>query len=261
MKLLCILLILFFSIHAYAGMGDYLVYKAKYVLTNGTTVTGFLPLFSDEDYSRLENNTNKYCNDKSFQKLINTVFYRERHTLVFNIYTELHSVNYEMASYYQNYSNPINCSFTDSSSVIQLNLDSIKYTIFLEAKPADWDWSVDIEVIDRKTSLMMQNNSALSHTYLGYNQVSAFPDSIYHYNFDSYFAINYNKNLSLDDFMDEMEKVSEKIYAPDVKFLKSTKKNQESFNVLQQKKQQVAIPLVKKLRQRGIILIQVHETG
>jgi hypothetical protein len=70
MKFILVAFLSFFYIsHLRADLGGCVVYKAKYVLKNGQTVTGWLPISGYEDYASFDEGkqTNKYCGDLAFQ--------------------------------------------------------------------------------------------------------------------------------------------------------------------------------------------------
>ena len=179
--------------------------------------------------------------------------------LVFNIYTELHMVDFGRSVNQPDHSRSIECAFTDSLSVVQLNLDSIKYTIFLSAKPAEWQYpEVWIQIVDPKTSLMMQKNEVVNHTGLAHEPVLEKPGSRYMHQFQNYFVLNYNRNISLDDLNNEMNKISEKIYEPELRWIKSEHKARGK--IFEQEKLNTVVPLIHLLRQKGIIIIEVQTT-
>jgi hypothetical protein len=261
MRLFIALIILFFSTPSHADLGGCVVYKVKYVLKNGDFKTGYLPLYGYENHAYLDDQTktNKYCDDLEFQKLINQLFYKQQKKLVFNIYTELHLIDFGKSAYQADNPNSIACVFTDSSSMIHLNLDSIKYTIFLSTKSATWDYpEVQIQIMDTKTSLMMQQNKVINHTWLFHTPVLEKLQSKYTHEFDSYFVVNYNKNISLEDLKKELNEVSEKIYGPELNLINSKSKNKTQ--IFEQEKRNIVIPLIYQLRQKGIILIKVQST-
>lgn len=258
MKLITLLMVLLFSFKAYADAGSCVVYKAKYVLKNGQSITGLLPLYGYEDYAYLDEttHTNKYCNDKAFQQLINTAFYVHQHKLTFDIYTALHLVRYGKSAIQADNPNPYRCVFTDSSAVTILNLDSIRYTVFLSAETAGWDHpDVGIVLVDSKTSRMMQENDVFNHCGLYHEPVLEQPGSDNYYEFDGYTVLNYNQNISITDLKSEMERISPNIYAPELKYLNSKDKNR--LEIFQQEQKQVIAPIIQRLEQKGIILIQV----
>lgn len=257
MKFIVIILLLF-SLEAYADPGGCVVYKVKYVLKNGSSHTGLLPLYGYEDYGYLndQTKTNRYCNDKEFQKLINDVFYKQQKKLTFKIYTEIHLVNFGKSVKQAGSAYPMKFAFADSSTTVQLNLDSIKYTVFLSARPADWEYSsVPIQIVDRKTSLMMQQNEVINYTMLEHPPVPESPGSIYDYNFETYFVVNYNKNISLHELINEVDNISEKIFQPEIKFISSKHKNKSQ--ILEKEKRRTVIQIIDELRKKDIILIQV----
>lgn len=115
MKILTIASLLFFAIQAFADLGGCVVYKAKYVMKNGQSVTGYLPLWSYEDYSYLDEHSqsNAYCSDKAFQQLLNRVFYQEQKKLEFGLFEKLDLVQFSQAAS-RNQPFSVGCAFTDS---------------------------------------------------------------------------------------------------------------------------------------------------
>lgn len=261
MRFIIGLIMLLFSTQSYADLGGCVVYKIKYVLKDGSAQTGFLPLSGYDDFAYLDENTktNKYCGDKEFQILINNIFYKQRNTLKFEIYTALHLVDFGRSANQAHSPNPVKCAFTDSSSVIQLHLDSIKYTIFLSAKAAEWNYpEVQIKLVDSETSLMMQKNTVVNYTILSHPPVLEKPGSKYMHEFEQYFVLNYNKNISLEDLKKEMHNISEEMYGPALAWITSQGIAKEK--VPEPEKQNTQIALINRLRQKGIILIKIRTT-
>jgi hypothetical protein len=259
MKLLLFLMAMVVSVNAYADLGGCVVYKAKYVMKDGRTITGFLPLQGHEDYAYLDDAThiNRFCSDVEFQKLINTVFYAQQKTLNFKIYKQIHRVNYGRSANQKDSPSPDICAFTDSNSVLSLNLDSIKYTLFISAKNADWAYILtSIQLFDRKTCLMMQNREVVNHTYLFHDPVPESPTYIHE--FDSYLVLNYNKDVSLITLNQWMKDISDRFYMPELNQIHAKIKSDNQL--LEVEKERVSSQIIQELRQKGIILIYVQST-
>lgn len=261
MKIIPFFLAMFLSMNAYADLGGCLVYKAKYVLKDGRTIIGLLPLLSYEDYSYLDDKTrtNRYCSDVEFQKLINNVFYAQRKTINFTIYKEIHLINFGKSASQKDCAYPIRCAFADSNSVIQLNLDSIKYTVFLSVKNADWQYvETSIQLFDNKTCQMLIKNESVNHAFLTHPPELEHPESIYYYYFDTYFVINFNKDISLHELNNEIKAMSKPLYEPEINYKNSIMKGQTQ--IFDHEKSHVVYSLIKNLRKKGIIMYRVQQT-
>lgn len=260
MKILTIASLLFFAIQAFADLGGCVVYKAKYVMKNGQSVTGYLPLWSYEDYSYLDEHSqsNAYCSDKAFQQLLNRVFYQEQKKLEFGLFEKLDLVQFSQAAS-RNQPFSVGCAFTDSSSIRTLHLDSIRYTVFLQAKNAEWDYpEIAIQVLDVKTANMMREQKVVNHAGLSHPSMPEQPGSIYEYFFDEYAVLNYNKNISQAALEAKLAALSEQFYAPELRYVQS--QGTMSGKQLKQEKQRVVLPIILQLREEGVILIQRYMT-
>ncbi len=258
---IALLVFLSFLPETYADLGGCLVYKAKYVLKNGQTVTGYLPLCGYGDYSYLNDATgsNAYCSDKEFQKLINRVFYKERHTLWFTVYKQINMVDPGDPARPGAYSGSFKIAFTDSSSLVRLNLDSIRYTVFFNAKPGEWSYpETGIQVVDDRTAGMMREQAVFNATGIFKEPVLEQPGSKYYHEFDEYLVLNYDRELSHEALQKKMEKVAREIYAPEEKYLRSKAKNR--LEVYEREKETVIQPLIDTLRREKIILVFVQQT-
>ena len=261
MKIIPFLLAIFFSMNAYADAGGCLVYKVKYVLKDGRTITGLLPLLSYEDYSFLDDKTktNRYCSDVEFQKLINNFFYTQQKTLYFIVYKEIHLLNFGKSANQKDYAYPLGCAFADSNSVIQLNLDSIKYTVFLSVKKADWNYvETSIQLFDNRTCQMLKRNEAVNHAFLTHPPELEHPKSIYYYHYDAYLVINFNKDISPQVLNDEIKAMSKQFYGPAIKYRNSLPKGQTQ--IYDQEKRSIIYPIINELRKKGVIMYRVQQT-
>lgn len=129
-------LLLFGISHLKADIGSCFVYKAKYVLKNGQSFIGYLPI-SGYDVAPIEGKDR----DKLLQKLITRHFYIERRKLHINIYKKIHVLRYKDDEKTKSLM-PIPFAFVDSTEVIRLHIDSIKYTVYLDAKLSNFEWYV-----------------------------------------------------------------------------------------------------------------------
>ncbi len=260
MKILAVVSLLFFATQAFADLGGCVVYKAKYVMKNGQSVTGYLPLWSYEDYSYLDEHSqsNAYCSDKAFQQLLNRVFYQEQKKLEFGLFEKLDLVQFSQAAN-RNHSIIHSYAFTDSGSIRTLHLDSIRYTVFLQAKNAEWDYpEVGIQVLDVKTANMMREQKVVNQAGLSHPSMPERPGSNYEHYFDQYDVLNYNKNISQAALEAKLAALSKTFYAPELRYIQS--KGAMSAKQFEVEKQRVVLPIILKLRAEGIILIQRYMT-
>ncbi len=167
---------------AYADYGSIILHKAKFVLKNGSSVTGYVPLsdynISMEDYKDMHP-------DKAFQKLINTYFFADRKTLQFQVFEQYNTLISPVAS-----ANPLDKEFlyTDAASVHTLHLDSINYTIYISAEDKPCLLWRNIEVFAPGTVDLMAHDSVQHFTTVNL------------FNSDNYFVnahiFCFNPNLS-----------------------------------------------------------------
>jgi hypothetical protein len=261
MKLLSVFIALLFSLQCYAGGPEMVVYKAKYVLRNGETVTGSILVIDMDEHSHLDDNThtNKFCNDLEFQRMINTYFYNERHQIEFTVYKNLYNVKYnKSAALNQPNGSPMPCMFSDSSSLVSLNLDSVKYTVFLSAEIPDWHPEISFQVFDDRTSRRMQDNEVLNFTSLYHDPVPETPGGNDYHVFDGYLALNYNKDISFAQLKKELERISPEMYALELQLVREQKIPGEKYY---REKERIAGSIMSKLRPKGIILIRIIEIG
>jgi len=158
-----VLLTLFFAStirEVYADYGSMVLHKAKFVLKNGSSVTGYIPLHaynvSMADYKDISQ-------DKAFQKLLNKYFYIESRTLTFKVYKK-----YKTLISPENLANASDKEFfyTDSASVCTLHLDSIKYTVYISGQDKPSLFWRQIEVFNLNTVDLMAHGSAQHYTVI-----------------------------------------------------------------------------------------------
>jgi hypothetical protein len=186
-----LLLTLFFAStigKAYADYGSIILHKAKFVMKNGLSITGYVPL---SNYNVSMSDYKDIHQDKAFQKLINKYYFVDRKTLEFRVFKKFKTLISPLKS-----SNPLDKEFfyTDSTSICTLNLDSIKYTVYLNGqdKPALF-WK-QIEVFDLNTVDLM------THVSIQYYTNTILFNS-------SNFSLNahifcFNSNLSYAEYLD-----------------------------------------------------------
>ena len=257
MKPILLIAALFISLNAFADAGGCILYKAKYVLRSGESVMAYVPIGGLSDYAYLDENThtNKYCNDLEFQRMINTVFYNEQHQMEFNVYKAVYKVRYSKSALSQAGTASMRCMFSDSSSMVRLNLDSIRYTVFLGAENADLDYpDVHLMVYNDRISRLMQENEVVQFTGLYHEPVKESSEPEYYYTFDAYLALNYNKTLTPAQFKKELDAIAPEMYALEMKYVQEKKMRGEKFY---REKDRVAKSIMGRLQQKNIVLIPV----
>jgi hypothetical protein len=256
--LLSFLIALSLCVQAHADAGGCVIYHATYVLKNGSSVTAFLPMGGLSDYAYLDDQThrNKYCTDLEFERLIYQVFSNQRRQSELEVYKNVYKVKYGKSAA-QPGPAPVRCMFSDSASIVSISLDSIRYTVFLGAENADMDYpAVNLQVVDDRTSRIMQDSDVLHYTYLSHDPVPETPGGDDFYIFDYYLALNYNKNISRPQLKAEMERIAPEIFALELKYLEEKKMRGEKFY---REKERVAKGITDRLRQKGIVLVRVVE--
>jgi hypothetical protein len=260
MKFILVAFLSFFYIsHLRADLGGCVVYKAKYVLKNGQTVTGWLPISGYEDYASFDEGkqTNKYCGDLAFQKLINHLYSTVYHTYDLTIFKRLDMLKLGKSANQSENPNPNNCVFTDSNSVVKLHLDSVAFTIFIKAKYAEWDYpQVGIEIFDSQTAQMMRDNDVICHTFFSHEPVPEEQNPTYMHLFDGYFVACFDKSISYLELQRELRQVSIKFYAFELFYVKNIKRTNRKYENL---KQEQRAPIFKALQKKGIVFFRVYE--
>ena len=151
-RALFLLFLLFSAKTAYADYGTVILHKAKFVMKNGTVITGFVPIST---YNVNMEDFKKFDKDRAFQKLLNQYYFTHLKTLQFQVYKNYHTlVAPKMAD---NGASLQDFIYTDSASVNTLHLDSIKYTIYLNGREKPSLLWRQIEVFDLSLVQMMQN--------------------------------------------------------------------------------------------------------
>jgi hypothetical protein len=103
---------------------------------------------------------------------------------------------------------------------------------------------------------MMQKKEVENHTSLFHDPVAESPTYIHE--FDSYFVLNYNKDVSLKTLNQWMKDISDRFYLPELNQIHA--KNKSDNQLLKAEKERVTSQIIQELRQKGIILIYVQST-
>jgi len=74
-----------------ADIGSTIVYKAKFVLKNGSSFVGYLPI-SGYDENLDANGRNEYCSDKAFQMMLIKHFSQNAEHQTFQVYDHIYLV-------------------------------------------------------------------------------------------------------------------------------------------------------------------------
>ncbi|MBN8678096.1 MAG: hypothetical protein J0M29_07705 [Chitinophagales bacterium] len=254
MKTLPILFFLLFPVFLYADAGGCVVYKAKFVLKNGNSVTASLPLSGYADYAYLNEKTgrNRYCADKAIQQLINRVFYRQSGKLTFDAYTAIYAVKYPA-----NTGKVPVCAFSDAASLVHLHLDSIRYTVFLDAKEAFWSYpEYEFLILDTPTSLRMQQETVAGTGWLNCASEPEPRNPGFTHYFNEYLVLNYQKNVSESALAETLEQIHDAFYKPERLLLSETdpKRRREREKAMQETRATIKA----QLRAKGIILVEMY---
>lgn len=136
MKIILSFLFAFFLCSALrADIGSTVVYKAKFVLKNGSSFVGYLPITGYDVYLD-SNGRNEHCSDKAFQLMLIKYFSQNADKQRFHVYDHIYLVHRGQKDrvFY------IGC--VDKTSIKALRVRDIKYTVFLDAAYAPYDWQV-----------------------------------------------------------------------------------------------------------------------
>jgi len=118
-----------------ADIGSTVVYKAKFVLKNGSSFVGYLPITGYEVYLD-SNGRNEHCSDKAFQAMLIKHFSQNSGKLLFHVYDHIYLVHRGQKDHVFY----IGC--VDKTRIKALRVHDIKYTVFLDAAYATYDWHV-----------------------------------------------------------------------------------------------------------------------
>ena len=130
-----LILILLFCSTSQADLGSTVVYKAKFVLKNGSSFIGYLPI-SGYDESLDSTRRNKHCSDKAFQLMLIKNFSPNTIYKDFQVYDCIHLVHIGQND------RGFNIGCVDKTKIKTLQVQNIKYTVFLDAAYANYDWHV-----------------------------------------------------------------------------------------------------------------------
>lgn len=146
-----ILLILVLGLPASADVGSAVVYKAKFVLKNKTSFTGYVQI-SGYDVHLDKNRRNQHCSDKAFQVML--IKYFEQYHEKVRIYDHIHLVRRRTSN--------IGCA--DNSKIKIIDVHDIKYTVFIDAEYARYDWYVyGIQEMDSYTMGVIRNHPPINY--------------------------------------------------------------------------------------------------
>jgi len=115
-----------------ADIGSTIIYKAKFVLKNGSSFVGYLPI-SGYDENLDANGRNEYCSDKAFQMMLINQFSKNVEQQTFQVYDHIYLVHCGQKD--QQFF--IGC--VDKARIKVLRVRDIKYTVFLDAAYAAYD--------------------------------------------------------------------------------------------------------------------------
>lgn len=132
---LAFLLALFLCSPLQADVGSTVVYKAKFMLKNGSSVVGYLPI-TGYDVSLDSNNRNEHCSDKAFQLMLIKHFSPSADKEPFQVYDHIYLVHRGTKD------RAFNIGCVDKTKIKTLRVRDIKYTVFLDAAYAPYDWQV-----------------------------------------------------------------------------------------------------------------------
>ena len=125
-----------------ADIGSTIIYKAKFVLKNGSSFVGYLPI-SGYDENLDANGRNEYCSDKAFQMMLINQFSKNVEQQTFQVYDHIYLVHCGQKD--QQFF--IGC--VDKARIKVLRVRDIKYTVFLDAAYAAYEWQVyGIQAVD-----------------------------------------------------------------------------------------------------------------
>jgi hypothetical protein len=157
---LSFLFALFFCSTLWADKGSTVVYKAKYVLKNGSSFVGYLPM-SGYDISLDSTGRNKHCSDKAFQRMLIKYCSENAGQKTFNVYNYIHLVHRGQKDgvFY------IGC--VDKAKIMTLKASDIKYTVFLDVAYAGYDWQVyGIQEVDSSVIEVIRRRPPINYEEL-----------------------------------------------------------------------------------------------
>lgn len=243
MKKIILFICLLHGLQAHAELGENIEFKAKYVLKDGRNVTGLITLYIADEHRQFG------YTDQGFQNLLNFYFYEGQRKLEIEIFKSLQkikippSVNTACDEY----------AFTDSSSLMLLNLDSIRYTVFLEAKHVTYHF---IGVFDNQTFQMLRARKIINTSALNLSDAKAGADL----GCDggvSYQILNFNSSFSQNALNKKLKNLAPKIFSAEIQLIKSPENN--NYKIFFRNRKQATDLIFRTLWKEGIVMISVNE--
>lgn len=145
-KMLLILLI-FLPFVVLADLGSVVLFKAKFVLKNGQSFVGFYELGAVDNYESFRKKS-PYCSDIGFQKLLNqkATFNNNKVNVIKEYYVEPKT----------------NFAFSSNKQLLDLHLDSLKYTIFYNAFIPNFYFK-EINVVEESVYDIIKNHKVIQY--------------------------------------------------------------------------------------------------
>lgn len=200
MKIILSFLFAFFLCSALrADVGSTVVYKAKFVLKNGSSLVGYLPIAGYDVYLD-SNGRNEHCSDKAFQLMLIKHFSQNGDQPRFSVYDHIYLVHHSQ----KDRVHTIGC--VDKTSIQALRVRDIKYTVFLDAVYAPYDWYVyGIQEVDPSVIEVIRRSPPINYEELllsttegeGMGQYACF--------------INFNPDISSSEFYRLVAELSRKL--------------------------------------------------
>lgn len=149
------LLILMLYAPASADIGSTVVYKAKFVLKDKTSFIGYIPITGYEVYLN-SNRRNEHCSDKAFQLMLIEYFLQRSEQV--HIYDNILLVRRG----YKDDAFNIGCA--EKSKIKTISVHDIKYTVFIDAEYARYDWYVyGIQELDDYTMNIIRKHPPVNY--------------------------------------------------------------------------------------------------
>lgn len=191
-------LLLFGAVPLRADLGSAVVYKAKFVLKNGSSFIGYLPI-TQYDMDLDSNGRNEHCSDKAFQLMLIKYFSGlPEHR--FDVYDHIYLVHRGQKNevFY------IGCA--DKTKVNSFRISDLKYTVFIEAAYAAYRWQVyGIQLVDPSVIELIRRQPPVNYEQLLINRGSET-------GFGDYASfINFNPDISSSELYQLVAEVSRKI--------------------------------------------------
>ncbi|MBL7779891.1 MAG: hypothetical protein JNM22_01655 [Saprospiraceae bacterium] len=140
-----------------ADVGSAVVYKAKFVLKDKTSFIGYVPISGYEVYLD-ENGRNEHCSDKALQLMLIQHFTQYGTNKLVKIYDNIHLVSRGPKE------NRFSIGCVDKSKIKTINVFDIKYTVFMDAEYAQYDWYVyGIQEVDSNTMSTIRKHPPVNY--------------------------------------------------------------------------------------------------